>query len=242
MITVIPEVSGTHDHRDPRETRRIKAAWVVFFRAVLDTAGRMGTFVRYRCCGHNRRRDGKGDARKKEWGSLPCLVSLLADLHLPKLDPAATALKCHVTPTTLVLRSRHPGGPGVHIREFGLVGFQDRLAIEPDRGSGAGALNLDRVPLGSRPPRVGSWAVVPIILQSSLNAWASALSRAMSGQPGPMPTGGVPVYPLRRVDLIRVGPASGLNQADIGHLPPPAPPHWSGPNAMASSRRSPARR
>jgi hypothetical protein len=44
------------------------------------------------------------------------------------------------------------------------------------------------------------------------------------------------------LQLIRVGPASGLNQVDSGHVPPPAPLHLSGPNAMASSRRSPARR
>jgi hypothetical protein len=146
----------------------------------------------------------------------------------PSDVPRGTALQCVAEPVGFGMRH--------------LVPFQDRLTVEPDRDPGAGALDLDSVPLGSRPPRVGSRALVPIILQSSLDAWASALSPAMSGQPGPMPKGGIPVYPLRRVDLIRVGPASGLSQVDIGQVPPPAPPHWSGPNAMASSRRSPARR
>ena len=63
------------------------------------------------------------------------------------------ALKCHVTPARLVFRSRHPRRLGHHIREFGLVGYQDRLTVEPGRDPGAGALDLDRVPLGSRPRR-----------------------------------------------------------------------------------------
>jgi hypothetical protein len=67
--------------------------------------------------------------------------------------------------------------------------FQDCLTVEPDRDPGAGALDLDRVPLGSRPRRVGGRALVSIILRSSLDARASVLSRAMSGQPGPMTQG-----------------------------------------------------
>jgi hypothetical protein len=133
--------------------------------------------------------------QKRRPDSSPDLVSLLADLDLPELDPAAMALKCHVFAARLVLRSRHPRRPDLHIREFGLVGFQDRLAVEPDRDPGAGALDLDRVPLGCRPRRVGGRALVPIILRFSLDASASILSRAMSGQPGPMPKGAIPVYP-----------------------------------------------
>jgi hypothetical protein len=130
---------------------------------------------------------------KKGRKSFPYLVSLLADLDLPELDPAAIALKCHVPPARLVLRSRDARRLGLHIREFGLVGFPVRLAIEPDCDPGAGALDLDRIPLGSRPRRVGERALVAIILRFSLNAPASVLSRAMSGQPGPMPKGGISV-------------------------------------------------
>jgi hypothetical protein len=109
------------------------------------------------------------------------------------------------------------GGPGLHIREFGLVAFQDRLAVEPDRDPGAGALDLDRVPVGSRPRRVGGRALVSTILRSSLDAKASVLSRAVSGKTGPMPKGGIPVYLLRRVDLIRVGPARDSTQRSACH-------------------------
>jgi hypothetical protein len=101
--------------------------------------------------------DGQGERE-----SLPSIVSLLADLHLPELNSAAMALKCNVSPARLVFRRRHPGGPGFHVREFRLVGFQDRLAVEPHRDPGAGALDLDRVPLGRRPRRVGGRAPVPI--------------------------------------------------------------------------------
>ena len=38
------------------------------------------------------------------------VVSLLADLDLPELDPAAVALECHVPPARLILRRRHPAG------------------------------------------------------------------------------------------------------------------------------------
>jgi hypothetical protein len=62
-----------------------------------------------------------------------CLVALLADLDLPELVAAAMALNCHVPTATLVFRSRHPRRPVLRIREFGLVGFQDRLAVELHR-------------------------------------------------------------------------------------------------------------
>jgi hypothetical protein len=100
------------------------------------------------------------------------------------------ALKCDVTPARLVFRSRHPRRPGHHIREFGLVGFQDRLAVEPDRDPGAGALDLDRVPLGSRPRRFGGRVLVPIIHRASFDTRASVLSRAMSGRQGRCPRAG----------------------------------------------------
>jgi hypothetical protein len=136
-------------------------------------------------------------------------------------------MKCHVSAARLVLRSRHPRRPGLHIREFGLVGFQDRLAVEPDRDPAAGALDLDRVPLGCRPRRVGGRALVPIILRFSLDAPASVLSRAMSGQPGPMPKGAIPVYPLCRV---RGDPSEAFSRVTLDHGVP-AVPASSGPSS-----------
>jgi len=87
------------------------------------------------------------------------------------------ALKCHIPPARLVVRSRDAGRLGVHIREFGLVGFQDRVAVEPDCDPGAGALDLDRVPLGSRPRRVGGRALVPMfvsVVEFCEGTWSSA--------------------------------------------------------------------
>jgi hypothetical protein len=129
------------------------------------------------------------------------------------------------TPARLVLRSRLAGSAGPHIREFGLAGFQDRLAVQPDRDPGAGTLDLDRFPLGSRPRRVGGRALGPIILRFSLDASASVLSRAVSGQQGPMPKGGIPVYPLRRVGGVptdsfsRVIAIYAPSAGGTGHIP-----------------------
>src|SRR5262245_33766635 len=39
--------------------------------------------------------------------------------------------------------------PDVHIREFGLVGLQDRLAVGPDPDPGTDACHVDRVPFGA---------------------------------------------------------------------------------------------
>jgi hypothetical protein len=74
------------------------------------------------------------------------------------------ALKCHIPPARLVVRSRDARRLGVHIREFGLVGLQDRLAVEPACDPGPCALDLDRVPLGSRPRWVGGRALVPMFV------------------------------------------------------------------------------
>jgi hypothetical protein len=124
-----------------------------------------------------------------------------------------------------------PCGPGLHVRVFGLVGFKDRLAVEPDRGPGAGALDLDRVPPGSRPRRVGGRALLPI------DARASVLSPTMSGRPAPMPEGGIPVYPLLRVGGV---PAQGFSRVTLDQRVP-AVPASSGPRTKADTAKPPRR-
>src|SRR6516164_4072384 len=76
-------------------------------------------------------------------------VLLLADLNFPELDPAAVALEHDVPLAWLVLRCRRLGWLGFHICKLGLIGLQDRPAVEPDGDPWTRARHLDRVPLGA---------------------------------------------------------------------------------------------
>jgi hypothetical protein len=137
------------------------------------------------------------------------------------------------TPCVACLSEPAPRRFDLHIREFGLFGFQDCLAVEPDRDTGAGALVLDRLPLGSRPRRVGGRAFVSIIRQSSLDARASVLSRAMSGRQGRCPRAGF--------QYTRFAASEGVQPRSFRVLRDhrvPVVPAWSGPSSHWRTRHA----
>ena len=76
-----------------------------------------------------------------------------------EFDPAAVALKCHVSPARLVLRGRTPAGLVFTSASSDWSASRTVWPLSRTVILGPAHLNLDRVPLGSRPRRVGGRVV-----------------------------------------------------------------------------------